>query len=136
MTARIEGRVLFPGTATGPLLKLSAPLSLWGGIDPATGTIIHGRHPERGRNVKGSVLAIPEPIGSSSSSYVMLELIHSGNAPAALLLGRADAIIVVGCLVAREMGWPAPPMVEMGVEQIKLIEGSEVRVRDGAIETN
>ncbi len=131
MTARIEGRVLFPGAASGPLLKLTAPLSLWGGIDPATGTIIHGRHPERGCNVRGMVLAIPEPIGSSSSSYVMLELIHSGNAPAALLLGRADAIIVVGCLVAREMGWKAPPVVEVDVAAL---QGGEIRVVDGRVE--
>jgi uncharacterized protein len=131
MTQSIEGRVLFPGSASGPLLKLSAPLSLWGGIDPATGTIIHARHPERGRNVRGTVLAIAEPIGSSSSSYVMLELIHSGNAPAALLLGRADAIIVVGCLVAREMGWPAPPVVEVDVSAL---QGGEICVRDGRVE--
>ncbi len=114
MSARSErGRVLYPGSAEGPLLKLTAPLSFWGGVDPASGEIILGSHPERGRNVRGTVLALPEPIGSSSSSCVLLELIHNGVAPAALLLGEPDAILIVGCLVARELGLNPPPVLHV-----------------------
>ena len=103
--------VLFPGEAAGPLLALEAPLSFWGGVDPATGTIINPRHPQHGRSVAGTVLVMPEPIGSSSSSSVLLELIRNGKAPAGILLGRPDAILVLGCIVARELGWAAPPIL-------------------------
>ena len=130
-----EGRVLIPGKAEGPLLRLSAPLSFWGGIDPATGDIILASHPERGRNVAGTVLALPEPIGSSSSSYVLLELIHAGKAPAAIILGEADGILAVGALVAIEMGWKAPPMMELGAGEIARLPEKRLCACGGEIQS-
>lgn len=126
--------VLYPGTGKGPLLKLTAPLSFWGGVDPQTSEIILASHPERGRLLKGSVLALAEPIGSSSSSYVMLELIHNGVAPAAVLLGEPDAILIVGCLVARELGLRAPPVLHVPPEALAAVSGSYVLVRDGEVQ--
>ena len=103
--------VLFDGTAEGEVLVLAAPLSFWGGVSWETGAIINARHPQVGEIVTGKILVVPEPVGSSSSSAVLLELIRAGRAPAAIVLGRPDAILVVACLVAREMGWPAPPVL-------------------------
>jgi predicted aconitase with swiveling domain len=105
------GRALFAGEAQGLLLRLAAPLSFWGGVSPETGQIVQALHPQCGESVARRILVMPEPIGSSSSSAVLLELIRRGLAPAGIVLGRADAILVVGCLVAREMGWPAPPVL-------------------------
>jgi len=102
---------LFPGDAEGEVLVLAAPLSFWGGVSWETGAITNVRHPQVGEVVTGRILVVPEPVGSSSSSAVLLELIRSGRAPAAIVLGRPDAILVVACLVAREMGWPAPPVL-------------------------
>lgn len=106
--------MLLPGPAAGPLLKLAAPLSFWGGVDPASGRITQVRHPDCGACVAGTMLALPGTIGSSSSSAVLLELIRGGHAPAALLLVEVDAILLIGALVAREMGWPPPPAVRIG----------------------
>ena len=64
----MRGEVLMPGAARGPLLKLGAPISFWGGVDAASGTIIDVRHPDHGRCVAGTILALPGTIGSSSSS--------------------------------------------------------------------
>lgn len=105
--------VMFPGRGAGEVLVLRAPLSFWGGVSWETGAIINARHPQRGAIVSGRVLVVPEPVGSSSSAAVLLELIRAGRAPAAIILGRPDAILVVACLVAREMGWPAPPVLVM-----------------------
>jgi predicted aconitase with swiveling domain len=128
---------MFAGRGTGPLLRLGAPLSFWGGVDPKTGTIIAEHHPDRGREIAGTVLVIGQPIGSSSSSSVLLELIHASRAPAAVLLGRADAILVIGCLVAREMRLAAPPMVEIDIgafDRLELSPGAEVAVEpDGTV---
>ena len=33
-----------PGEAAGPALVLDEPLSLWGGVDPATATIVDRLH--------------------------------------------------------------------------------------------
>lgn len=132
-TSAVVGEVMYPGSAEGPLLKLSAPLSFWGGVDPATGEIILASHPERGRNISGTVLALADPIGSSSSSYVLLELIHQGCAPAAILLGEPDAILIVGCLVARELGLQAPPVLHLSREALRTLPTGSVTVSDGEV---
>lgn len=110
---RPKARPILPGIAEGPLLQLTAPLSFWGGVDPKTGTIIQVRHPQCGLSIAGTILCLPGTIGSSSSSAVLLELIRLGKAPAALVLSAPDAILLIGCLVAREMGWNAPPACEL-----------------------
>ncbi len=129
-----NGRVLYPGAAQGAVLKLSAPLSFWGGVNPATGEIILGSHPQRGQNVRDKVLVLENPIGSSSSSYVFLELIHNKVAPAALLMGEADAILIVGCLVAREMGYDAPPVLHVDRAALRALpESGRIAVKDGDV---
>jgi predicted aconitase with swiveling domain len=125
---------LLPGSAEGELLRLSAPLSFWGGVDPSTGAIIQVRHPQHGRNVAGMILALPETIGSSSSAAVLLELVRNGHAPAALLIDTADAILLIGCLVAREMDWTPPPAFTLKrQQQAKLSDGRYAITPDGAI---
>lgn len=114
----VAGRVLVAGEAEGPLLRLAEPLSFWGGVDPASGRITQPRHPDHGRCVAGTVLAMPRGIGSSSSSAVLLELIHHGCAPAALLMGEADAILALGVVVAREMGFGSIPVLECRVDAL------------------
>ena len=54
------------------------------------------------------MLFLPGTIGSSSASAVLLELVHHGHAPAALVLHEPDAILLLGLIVAREMGWRTP----------------------------
>ena len=50
----------------GPALVLDEPLSLWGGMDPATGELIDARHPQRGARLTGRVVVMPSARGSSS----------------------------------------------------------------------
>jgi predicted aconitase with swiveling domain len=121
----MSATILFPGEATGRLLLLEAPLSFWGMIDPETGKVTNPRHPQYGCSIAGTILVMPEPIGSSTSSAVLLELIRNGKAPAGIVLGRPDAILVVGCLVARELGWPAPPVV-VGSAEASMKQGALV----------
>lgn len=94
--------------ASGPLLKLSAPISFWGGVDPKTSMVADVRHPEHGVTIAGTILYLPGTIGSSSASAVLLELIHKGIAPKAIILKEPDAILLLGVLVAKEMGWAVP----------------------------
>ncbi|WMS43271.1 DUF126 domain-containing protein [Acuticoccus sp. MNP-M23] len=122
------GRAVFPGIACAPLLTVRGPLSFWGGVDPATGRIINARHADCGRSLAGQVVAIDELVGSSSSAAVLLELIANGAAPAALLLRQVDAILVVGCLTAREIGDTAPPVVHLG-SLPDLPDGTMLRVQ-------
>jgi predicted aconitase with swiveling domain len=119
---------LLPGCAHGRVLKLPR-LSLWGGIDPFTGKLSDPALPHFGECVEDRVLMIAEPVGSSSSSAVLLELLHGGHAPAAIVLGRVDAIVGLGVLVAREMGWPTIPVVVLArSDQDKILDGEMFEV--------
>ncbi len=101
------------GLAEGPLLVLGKPLSFWGGIDPLTGEIIDPRHPRHGDSVRGRILVMEGTIGSSSSSAIMLELLRNDVAPAGIVIARPDAILVLGILVAGELGHPTIPMLRL-----------------------
>jgi predicted aconitase with swiveling domain len=132
----VKGRMLVAGEATGPLLRLKAPISFWGGVDPVSGRIADPRHPDWGRCIAGTVLVVPSAVGSSSSSAIMLELLRNGTAPAAVVMGRADAILALGVVVGRELGYAPIPVVEAAVDELAgLGEGALVRVTsEGLVE--
>ena len=110
------------------MLKLPS-LSLWGGVDPFSGRLTDPRFRTAARASRARVLMIAEPVGSSSSSAVLLELLQSGHAPAAIVLGRADAIVALGILVAREMGWATIPLAVLAPsEQDKVADGSTLKI--------
>lgn len=124
-----------PGAAAGPALVLDEPLSLWGGLDPATGEIIDPHHPQRGAIVTGRILVLPASRGSSSASSVLAEAIRLGTAPVAFVLGRADEIIALGCLVGEELYGVVTPVVvaaevlgDGGAEAAALVTGDLVSI--------
>jgi predicted aconitase with swiveling domain len=125
----VRGRSLAPGVAEGIALVLQEPLSLWGGVDPATGSIIDARHPQRGDSVIGRVLVMPAARGSSSSSSVLAEAVRAGCAPAAILLGEPDLILAVGAAVAEELYGIRVPVVLLASEELAgIADGARIRV--------
>ena len=117
----------------GRALVLAEPLSLWGGLDPATGTIVDARHPQRGERVTGRVLVMPAVRGSSSSSSVLAEAARAGTAPAGIVLGERDLILAVGSAVARELYGVLVPVVVWPPERIAALRtGDPVTVEDAA----
>ena len=110
----VQAEVLVPGApGAGEALLLTAPISFWGGVDPKSGAIVDVRHPQCGESAAGKVLFLPGTIGSSSAAAVLLELVHAGLAPAAIVLHQPDAILLLGLIVARQMGWPTPIAVKL-----------------------
>jgi predicted aconitase with swiveling domain len=104
-------RVLVDGVATGELLRLTEPLSLWGGLDPETGLIIDRNHPQAGRSVTGAIVSMPHGRGSSSSSSVLAEALRMGTGPGGFVLEIPDSILVVGALVAHRLYGVVCPIV-------------------------
>lgn len=127
----VQGVTLHPGTADGPLLVLAEPLSLWGGVDVATGTITEGRHPQRGASLAGRILAMPAGRGSSSSSSVLAELLRVGRGPAGVLLGEPDVILVLGALAAAELYGIELPVVSLGDGYREVPAAGRARVEAG-----
>lgn len=133
-----SGRIVIDGTTPveGEALVLSAPISFWGGVDPRTGLIIDVRHPEHGASIAGKVLFVPATVGSSTASTILLELVHCGKAPVAIVLDKPDAILLLGLVAAREMGWPTPVAIQLRKEDHARFRGQPVSVgQDGAVET-
>lgn len=104
-----HGIIVAPGDAAGPVVILGEPLSFWGGIDPATGTVIDVHHPAHGVSLAGAIVLMPTSRGSCSGSGVLLELTLSGKNPAALVFSSPEDTLTLGAIVASEMfGRPVP----------------------------
>lgn len=131
----VQCEVLVAGEdGSGKALVLTAPISFWGGVDPKSGRIADVRHPQCGETISGKVLFLPGTIGSSSASAVLMELVHGGHAPAALVLHEPDAILLLGLIVAKEMGWQTPMAVKFDRAGFAEFSGKEVAVAaDGSI---
>jgi predicted aconitase with swiveling domain len=107
----MEGRVLVRGSASGEVLVLAEPLSLWVGLEPSTGEIVEAGHPQHGSVVTDRILVMPSGRGSSSSATILAEAIRLGTGPAGIVLGEVDQIIAIGALVAAELYGTAVPVV-------------------------
>ncbi|HEY6514894.1 MAG TPA: DUF126 domain-containing protein [Steroidobacteraceae bacterium] len=104
-----------------PAIRLVEPISFWGGVSPVSGALTDPRSRNHNRVIAGAALFISELRGSSSGSSVLLELIHRGRAPAVIILDSADAILALGAIVGREMGWKSPPILRLPVVEQQLI---------------
>jgi uncharacterized protein len=133
---RLYARPQIVGHAEGEILKLTGPISFWGGVDPKSGRISDPRHPDHDKPVCGRILVLPGMIGSSSSSYILLELMSIGRAPAGLILAEPDAILGLGVVVAREMDYGSIPVVVLPrAQQDALCTGQRARIgEDGSIQ--
>ena len=62
----------------------------------------------------------------------MLELLASGLAPAAVIVPEPDAILSLGVLVAREMGYGAIPVTQLALgDQARLPTGVTASIQHG-----
>jgi predicted aconitase with swiveling domain len=114
----------------GPALVLSEPLSFWGGVDAADGTIIDRHHPQAGETVRGTVLVMPSGRGSSSSSSVLAETIRAGTGPLAIVLAEPDGILALGALVAAKLyGTTTPVVVVDDATYRSIASGMEIEIR-------
>jgi uncharacterized protein len=133
----VHGEVLLEGPAVdAPALTLTAPISFWGGVNPKTSEIADPRHPEYGRAIAGRALFVPATIGSSSAAAILLELVHTGQAPAAIVLHEPDAILLLGLIVGREMGLATPMALRLDARFYQGFQGRSVSISsDGTIVT-
>lgn len=131
----MKAQVLSPGQASAAAIVLREPLSLWGGLDPATGELTDAHHPQRGALLAGRVLVMPASRGSSSSSSVFAEAARAGHAPAAILLGEPDLILAIGSAVAEELYGKRIPVLVLEPDDLAAIpDGAVVSVsEDGEV---
>ena len=133
----LQADVLLPGpAASATALALTAPISFWGGVDPKSGRVADPRHPESGQLIAGKILFVPETVGSSSAAAILLELVHAGLAPAAVVLHEPDAILLLGLIVAREMSLPTPIALRLDRAHFAALNGIALHVSDTGLICN
>jgi uncharacterized protein len=107
----IAGELILGQATSGPLLRLTEPVSFWGGVDEKTGQIIDQHHPQYKVCLAGTALLMGAARGSSSSSSTLLECVRLETAPAMLLLNERDTILPVGVAAAWEIYGRGPSVV-------------------------
>lgn len=122
-------------TVRGTALVTDVALSFWGGVDPRTGIVIDQLHPLCGLDLSGRVLILPRGRGSCSASGVLLECIHQGTAPRAIVTHKVDPIIGLGAILADELYGMRMPVLVVAHDQCHgIATGDEIEVRpDGQI---
>jgi len=93
-------RTLSQGDAQGELLISSQALSFYGGMDLESGQVSEAGHPLEGVSLKDKVVVFPTGKGSTVGSYALYRLASNRLAPAALVLERAEPIVVTGAILA------------------------------------
>jgi len=130
----VQAEVLLPGPAiTADALALTAPISFWGGVDAKSGLVADPRHPENGQRISGKVLLVPETVGSSSAAAILLELVHGRRAPAAIVLHEPDAILLLGLIVAHEMGYDTPIALRLDRGHFAALHGRSLTVSSSGV---
>lgn len=95
------GRGIVPGVVEAPALVTREPISGFGGIDVATGTVIEPRHELFGVCFAGRVLVFPGAKGSSGWSGFFQSTRLMGTAPAAMVFDVLTTKAVLGAIVTR-----------------------------------
>jgi predicted aconitase with swiveling domain len=127
----LTATVVIAGRAEGAALVSPEPLSFWGDVDPGTGRVVNPRHPLRGERLAGRVLVVPTGRGSCTTSNILLELIRTEQAPAAIVTRVVEPVLAVGPLVGEALYGRTIPMVTMDTETYARIEPGDWLVVDG-----
>ena len=137
MTDLAAARSILGGTADGPVIATGEALSFWGGVDPATGSVIDVHHPLHGTCLTGGILVMPSSRGSCTGSGVLLDLVLTGRAPAALVFSEAEDVLTLGALIASEMFGKPLPVLRLAPEAFAALSRAKTaRITDTAIEAD
>lgn len=132
-----EARSILAGAAEGKVIATTEALSFWGGVDPATGKVIDVHHPLHGVCLTGGVLFMPTSRGSCTGSGVLLDLILTSRAPAALVFCEAEDVLTLGALVAAEMFDRALPVVRLDADNFaRFSRAAHVSINENTIEAD
>lgn len=115
----LNGRGLIGGIGRGGAMVTRMPVNFTAALTkpanilPGRRAEIQDRHHDLFRkNIKGTVLVFPACIGSTYTGMLLLELMARGDAPSALVVQKADPLLVSGAVLAEVWFGRGVPVVE------------------------
>jgi predicted aconitase with swiveling domain len=120
----LHGRTVVPGVVEGEALVSHETISGWGGIDPATGTIIERRHELHGVCFTGKILVFPGAKGSSGWSAFFQSTRLLGTAPLGMIFTVTTTKAALGAVVTR-----VPALTDLDRDPVQTIHtGDHLRL--------
>jgi predicted aconitase with swiveling domain len=122
----MNGRVVQLTRAWGPCVEAPALVMREGfspryDLDRWTGVISRIGHTAEGESIVGRILVIPTTKGGVAGGWAFHDLLHKGIAPAGLVFGRLNPVMVQGAVLA------GIPIAEVrGVDLIKVLKTGDV----------
>lgn len=110
-----------PGWVTGEVVRWDGNVSFLEEVKPERGVLVKDGEEI---DIRGKVMVFEGGSGSTVGSYNLFNLRIHGNAPAAIIMRDADAIITIGCIMA---DIPLVHRLEDGGMEM-LSSGTEVKV--------
>jgi predicted aconitase with swiveling domain len=92
-----------------PVLVMREGFSPRYDLDRLTGLISRIGHSAEGEFIKGRILVIPTTKGGVAGGWAFFDLLHKDIAPAGLVFGKLNPVMVQGAVLARMAvteGWP------------------------------
>ncbi len=127
---RLRATPVIRGRGEGPALVSAEAVSFWGDVDPASGRVVNPRHPLHGERLEGRVLVVPNGRGSCTTSNILLELIRTDQAPAAIVCRAVEPVLAVGPLVGEALYGRTIPMVTLDAASFARIRSGDWLVVD------
>jgi predicted aconitase with swiveling domain len=133
----LQGRPMVSGHGAGAALVTRMPINFTAAFSkpqnllPSRRAEFRDRHHDLfGRNLAGSVVVFPACIGSTLTGLVLMQLISEGKAPVALLVQRADSLLISGAVLAKAWFDSRVPVVEYTAPDLfeKIKTGDHVSV--------
>jgi phosphomecalonate degydratase small subunit len=101
VTREFRARGIVKGTASGPALVSSAPISFLGDLDIRSGKVVNKGHPLLGVSLKGTVLVLPHSVGSAGAWRFLYQLYVHHTHPVAIVQNKLpDSSLVQGAILA------------------------------------
>ena len=130
----IDGACDAPALVTRQPINFTAALCKFPNLFPSKRSESQDEHHELFRqSIAGTVLIFPSCIGSTYTGLVLLELVSSERGPAALVVQKADPLLVSGVILSEVWYEKSIPVLECPDEELfSAIEtGDRVRVELG-----
>ena len=94
---KVKVKILVEGNAEGKIVVINEPISFLGEVNPRDGVV---KKKTSVFKIKDKILVFPHTRGSTVGSYVIFGLKYYNNSPKAIIVKKAEPILITGCVIS------------------------------------